>query len=554
MKHRLVLLSAVLLLALLCALRGTSEAARAPRAAVPLPPAPSLPLPLPGEPAAERFSYDFAIDQEILIEAWKAEGVEVPELRQGSKLTGRLLVRALPAGAVGLEAAEVEHEGADAIELMRGEVILKDGAVSFPDGMHARGRLAWRRLLLLWPGRLEAGTREEEDSTGVAVIECERVSGDVWLRRKVAYKTIRTSGPAFRGSVEVSGETRIEMDGLPLRVEGEESVALRPLEGPVMRSAARFHLVRTGSERFLGAPVEARAFEPLFVAPRELAPRMAPAVALERARVCVATLRGMDDRTTLEHNATMMDLVEALEASPEAVEEIMALLRAGAADDDRAQELVVALAAAGTDPAQKGLAEILGGDGHLGRLRETAIVAAVQVEEPQAGIEAALAALVAGSDDGYALCALAAVGDRVRGTQGRFRAIQRTVLGKLAAASDAEALCIALEAVGNLGPEDVPEAVKLAAKHADDDVRRAAARSLLRVREPQADRMLVALLGDASPRVRAAAIDTLVRRDREGLLTADPLPAPLPQLLAGIAENDEDQGVRDVARSLAAGF
>jgi HEAT repeat protein len=265
----------------------------------------------------------------------------------------------------------------------------------------------------------------------------------------------------------------------------------------------------------------------------------------------VAKLRVTDDRTTLEHHDALMALVGALEESDAAVREVMDLLRAGGAGDDLAQLLVVALAAAGSDAAQGALGEILGGAGHLARLKEPAIVAALQVERPNEGIEAALVAIHRESGDAYALCALAAVGDRVRATPERFSAIERTVLRELAGARDARDLCVTLEAVGNLGPAEVPEAVKAAAAHDRADVRLAAARALLRARDPVADRLLAALLGDAEARVRAAALDAIVRRDRLGLLSPEPLPAPLPDLIAGMARDDEDQGVREFARSLA---
>lgn len=99
----------------------------------------------------------------------------------------------------------------------------------------------------------------------------------------------------------------------------------------------------------------------------------------------------------------------------------------------------------------------------------------------------------------------------------RFESIRRAIEQRLKTAQGDGDLVQALEAIGNLGPADVPERVREACTDEREHVRIAAVHALLRVDDANADRQLKkAAYTDASPAVRAEALETVVRRHASG--------------------------------------
>jgi HEAT repeat protein len=143
------------------------------------------------------------------------------------------------------------------------------------------------------------------------------------------------------------------------------------------------------------------------------------------------------------------------------------------------------------------------------------------------------------------LLALGAVGYKQHGRdEERAKKIGATIVEALGDRPDPSALA----AIGNLGPRQMPAAVRNAMDHENPAVRAAALEATRRMPDAGVQpELLRRLREDESPLVRRAALMTLVERGRENLVS-DGL--DLPRVLREVAESDQDEGVRGLAETL----
>ncbi|MHC4974528.1 MAG: HEAT repeat domain-containing protein [Planctomycetota bacterium] len=466
-----------------------------------------------------------------------------------------------PAGwRVGLEIESIESEDTSRVGghlesgglagRMAGEVLAeiercgRIGKLRFPPTMPAEGRRMWRDLLTCWQfesRRAPAYETLEKDVTGTCRVRYERLD-DGLVRTPLEYVTIK--GPRD-ARAEVSGETRYQFDPLPYCIEGQGVLTVDLGEaGGTVKSKWSFWFERTGvracAER--AAPQDSRRLTTL-----------AETDGFDEDRDPAAARRQLQDRLhtlALERETALSELnelVTLLRGAPEGARDVLDVLRR-TTQPKQAAFLSAALGAAGTEPAQRALLEVLTrNDGwHVGH-RFFALQGVFQIPDPIVELDGALAALhaAAGEAAPTALLALGAVGYKQHGRDDeRAKKIGETIVEALGDRPDPSALA----AIGNLGPRQMPAAVRNAMDHEDPAVRAAALEATRRMPDAAVEPELVRRLReDESPIVRRAALITLAERGRERLV-ADGL--DLTRVLREVAESDRDEGIRRLAETL----
>ncbi len=186
-----------------------------------------------------------------------------------------------------------------------------------------------------------------------------------------------------------------------------------------------------------------------------------------------------------------------------------------------------------------------------------------------------------GDLSGSSLLVLAAIGDKVRTSDpARFQQINDYVANVLNTPGlSLNDFIVALDAIGNLGPAQVPDVVAKAAANDNELIRAKAIASLSRIKTDAALALVTnAVINDPSGDVQAAAVKTLAAL--EGAAAADDLAkvalngksdaarqAALTQLtnvaptaantatvLINVAQSDPAESVRDYASKLLAGL
>jgi HEAT repeat protein len=207
-------------------------------------------------------------------------------------------------------------------------------------------------------------------------------------------------------------------------------------------------------------------------------------------------------------------LIHQLKATPGLADQLLDELRGEADDSPLASALLGILGAAGTPAAQADLFAVASSEDLPASFREMALFSYVQTGAPMPEADALLEGLYTQGGDlaNTALLVLGAVGDKVRDSDpARFQQISDYVVGVLNTPGlSLNDYIAALNAVGNLGPSQVPAAVAQAAQSDNSLVRLNAIGSLARVTTDAALTLVMnAITNDPSPDVQAVAVKTL---------------------------------------------
>ena len=434
-------------------------------------------------------------------------------------------------------------------------------------------RNQWRGLLSRWQivfpeDAVSTWEQEEQDDSGIYVAKYEWTSADYprkLLKRKLRYKKLALtspSGPAMPPEHSVEGETRVAVDAYPVSVQGWEtkSVSSKGKGAFSVKGEARFSLELTSAENdpaLAGRGAQALAKFLQDTNAMAWAGDAGPAGGasvpqtpedieklLELLRTSVRFYGG--DSPQALNIASL--LIRALQSSsdPALVGVIMDALSEDYSDAGYAMVLTGVLGAAGTEPAQEGLLEIIGTADWPVELKEMSYTSLAQVTQPVPGTEDVLIRQHEEGPEAYrdtALLMLAHAGHYLEGMdEGRRAAVLDYVQGSVADV-DAEAygrnLSVALAVLGNLGPTDVPDLVARAAQSDDPWVRSEALASLTRVQTEEAVQLVIEGTKDEDETVRLSAIRTLGEQNATGGLDA----------LRELVLKDPSENVRSLAAS-----
>ena len=434
---------------------------------------------------------------------------------------------------------------------MSGEVLAKMHrlgrieTLSFPESTTAMGRNYWRALLALWQFVLaedessERWETTEEDPTGeyIAVYTKKRHESRIELtKEKQAYKSVLAKGEDvadFADSTAVSGKALIVLDPLPLSVEGEEWMQLSPQGIPqtfVSGVTYSFKRLEHVHQQDLATVVnldQAGYLKASRISAAEPVNTELPVVeAMSEHEIAdyLAEVRGVVAKIGLHSDqlATQLArLAELMKQDPRVVAAVMARLREGDVSDDATALFLSALGTAGTREAQEGLREIFTGEEWAQDRRESAMLAFVDVEYPEAAVDDDLVDLYEqkGELSSTALLLLAAVGNQVEeGDPQRYEEIDAYVQDQLLDDRlTREERTTALEALGNLQPAATSPLVEEALLNEDEDIRSAAVHALRGTFDETANHAVAdAIRDDPSAMVRVAAVEVLLESERDG--------------------------------------
>lgn len=207
--------------------------------------------------------------------------------------------------------------------------------------------------------------------------------------------------------------------------------------------------------------------------------------------------------------------------------------------------LIGALGEAGTPVAQRALGELLAAPALHDEQRAIAAASLGLVQTPTTETLRALAEATQGAGD-VATTATLAQGNaslRLRETDPAAASAQvDALLARYRRASDDAERALVLRALGNTGDPRIVEVIVLGLASSTLDVRISATEALRLVPGAAADKLLLALFGDAESTVRGAAVFATVERDL----------APFTQVLARTARHDPVTLVRRAIVDLAA--
>jgi len=409
----------------------------------------------------------------------------VVELRVHAEREWGLVIREIQASGTAQgrpAAAEVDLAAA-----MRGEILLRLDEnhrikeVFCPEKTTVAGRKIWMHIVDCLQYTRRAGEVEydahERDDTGTYLARYRRVSAagsavTELVRTKVRYVHVEASG----ASAEISGETRMTLDPLPVCLEGEHTV--RALLGAAQQRVSaqiRFRIERMARERrsvprpAVGVSV---ASEEL---PETAAEARDAASVLEDSVRKYAALRDAGRGRTREAQRAFHEIVHSVRRSPAAV--------AAAERHFAVAPGVLAAALAAADSAASGavIQRVLADRARPLRERHAALMAASDLTRPSMALERTLRRLRGAVPEfaNSAQLALASVGANVRSDEPlRFAQIEDDVLQDLRQAQTLQELTTALEAVGNLGPRILPNRVRRSLVDRDPVIRSAAAHAL----------------------------------------------------------------------------
>jgi HEAT repeat protein len=399
----------------------------------------------------------------------------------------------------------------------------------------------WRDILSRWQTVLATNSvvrrwnETEEDATGMYLAVYSRDRHQlpaVVHKQKQQYISLGgTTSKGLETRSKVAGNASIELNPYPVRIEGDEQFTLSAPEiGGGLNCLAHYSFLllsatnspevkQTGSE--MVRRFESRATSFSWAPSNDESKRALPSV-----DVAGTTIQQQLDELEQVLSAGM----NGTPAEVRILEKIVALIR----KDDAAVEviadrlsrpeplkneplcsaLVGMLGAAGTPKAQETLIGIVNTDDWPSKQREMAIFSFAQVTEPIAESDDWLCQLHQKKNElsNSSLLILGAMGDRVREQNpDRFQSISQYVIGAASASNlDLNDQVAALDAIGNLGPQEVPEVIRNNLASDDPLLREKALQSLKRVQDAGAGALLSnTLQTDSAESVRMAAATLL---------------------------------------------
>ena len=369
------------------------------------------------------------------------------------------------------------------------------------------------------------------------------------------------SGQAMRPEHSVDGETRMVVDAYPISVHGWENknVSSKGKGSFSVKGEARFslELVSAANDPSLAARGE-QALAKFLQTTNTMAwagdagPAGGPSLPKTPADVeklldlLRTTVRFYGGDSPQALNIASL-LIRALQSGgAELVQVVMDALSEDYSDAGYAMVLTGVLGAAGTEPAQEGLLEIIGTDDWPVELKEMSYTSLAQVTQPVPGTEDVLIRQHEEGPEAYrdtALLMLAHAGHYLDGMDGERRAAVLDYVQRSLAGVDAEKygrnLSVALAVLGNFGPTEVPDLVSKAAQSDDPWVRSEALASLTRVQTEEAVQLVIKGTQDSDETVRLSAIRTLGEQNPKGGMDA----------LRELVLKDPSENVRSLAVS-----
>ncbi|MCZ6795684.1 MAG: HEAT repeat domain-containing protein [Planctomycetota bacterium] len=243
------------------------------------------------------------------------------------------------------------------------------------------------------------------------------------------------------------------------------------------------------------------------------------------------------------------------------------LIRSGQLSGTSANFVAGALGSAGTEAAQEVLADLLADRSFAPGLRSSCLVALSAAEHPTEKAEMTLRALVdeigddASGVPANALLVLGVMADRVADEDGpRSADIARFLVAREEEMRTKRRIDILLEALGNAGGEESYGTIEKYLGSKNGGTRAVAVSALRRVEDTAVEGHLRAALGDSSPDVRLAAIDTLEARAGtqgfidvvgEGALTAAETPVRRAAVVY-LGERLDQPGAREILERVSA--
>jgi len=426
----------------------------------------------------------------------------------------------------------------------------------------------WRDILARWQIILPANpaartwSQTEEDATGVYVAAYSRDTNQppaVLQKRKQQYLSLSSAGQTnLQTRSQVNGNTVAHLDPYPVKIEGREQLTILAPEiggGVVSEANYTFDLqsATAAPEVEQAGALVARRLEttgtPFSWAAADGPDRLSTAVDVEGTtmqeqlaeleQLLAAGLSG-----TSAEVRTLEKIVALIKKDDAAVDALVSRLsrHLEAKDEPLASALIGMLGAAGTPKAQRTLIGLVAASEWPQAQREMAIFSFAQVTEPIPEVDNWLRQLHQKGDDlsNNSLLVLAAMGDRVReSSPERFQTISKYVTEAASAPGmELNERVVGLDAIGNLGPKEVPEVVRNALASDDPLLREKAVLSLKRVEDSAASGLIrSALRDDSAEGVRIAAASLL----------ADERWSDASQDLAYAAAHDSSEQVRVAA-------
>lgn len=403
---------------------------------------------------------------------------------------------------------------------LRGRVM----AVHFDAAQDVPARRLVRRLLASTQFVAEDGPRwsaEEPDSRG----ELEAVyraggSANTYVKTKRRY--LRAAGPAVLPRLQGHLDFTLFADGHVKEATGSEVVELGGGTGlPRIREEARVALTNVGVDYRLSSlrPFEAtratlRSERLTDSAGGEGASLEARDRQLVKGAKLDDLLRALAKREGLD--SARRRLTALFRQSPEEVDRAAALMRQGSTDEVRSEQLLEALASAGTPEAQRALVSVLEGERVRPKTRAHAARAVGRMERPSLLLGDALERVMDGTREPDVRNAAAlSVGGLAKALEvpepGRSQALVEGLVRRCRTGTVELEVC--LDALARAGAPVGLAYVKAALMHPEAAVRGAATEALSAIPGAAVDALLdQVMLDDPSARVRVLAVKAVSQR------------------------------------------
>lgn len=454
-------------------------------------------------------------------------------------------------------------------EEMKGEMlawVLKSGRIQKlgeANQMSPEARNQWRDILARWQVVLAddvkdlAWTRTEEDTTGSYVASYARTGAAIpseITKRKQHYLTFRGGSQAsFTGASVIQGSTVIEVQPYQKLIEGRERMHITAL-GVDTDVIFAFRLKSASIDSRIDQTVSASrvALIELIPASSSWADAGQNSKGSKKAGAASGNIKDEIARLkqlyaegkagTPEEVNVLSKIADIIKSNDTSVDTVLAALAHAEPKSDLASALTGVLGSAGTPTAQLGLLAIATSKDWPHPMKQMALFSFAQVTQPVREVETWLQSLheQQGALSKNAVMVLGAMGDRLRDTDPqRFNSIAQYVLD----ASNQRDLpkdqqIILLNAIGNLGPNEVPRFVQISLKNDDSIVRQEAVESLQRIQNDVARKLVLdSLKNDPIDNVRATAAKTLANSTWQGATDE----------LMGLVNNDQSTQVRQEA-------
>lgn len=436
---------------------------------------------------------------------------------------------------------------------MNGEIlsnILKNGRfekIIAPEEMPEEARNHWRDILSRWQVILSDNpielqwSRTEEDTTGVYVANylLTNTAPTIIKKTKQRYLKIKTTdeGGSLFAENSVEGDTIIKLEPYPSKISGTESIqiAINGI-GIGIRSKADFSisLISITTDPQLDKLGDDKA-KKISSAKKTLAWKGEISQDMEKAGI-------VDNRTdtsieedlialkqlfadgkagTTEEVKLLGQIRDHIIRDESSIDSIFDTLTSVDSSGHLSSAIIGVLGAAGTEAAQLALLGIATSSDWPEEKRRMALFSFAQVTDPIKEIDGWLTNLhqEGGPLADNAFLILSAMGDRMRDINpDRYKTISEYVISVASQKNiSLNNLIVALEAIGNLGPANVPDCILSAMRSDDSLVRQYAIRSLQRVYTDDSYNMIItAAWNDPSDSVRVAAIKLLADSSRVG--------------------------------------